>query len=200
MNFFNLRFIFVLVMKKYFIYFSILSVLVFSWCTDSNIEPTWTWEIATGWAFDSLIQEYSEDMDAPKISEENNITNEIIENDRNSESTNNSGQISEPKDTDSSWNIVEIESWEVAQAPARPKQTRFWVEECNRIIDFNLCVISKAPIENQEAMKESLQKAVESWKILANAHLREICQKTIEKETFKEVVNHYASLDDWCKY
>ncbi|MBR6907492.1 hypothetical protein IKN40_03150 [bacterium] len=45
-------------------------------------------------------------------------------------------------------------------------------------------------------MKESLQKAVESWKILANAHLREICQKTIEKETFKEVVNHYASLDD----
>ena len=139
-------------------------------------------------------------MDAPKISEENNITNEIIENERDSESTNNSGQISEPKDADSSWNIVEVESWEVAQAPTRPKQTRFWVEECNRIIDFNLCVISKAPIENQEAMKESLQKAVESWKILANAHLREICQKTIEKETFKEVVNHYASLDDWCKY
>jgi hypothetical protein len=45
-------------------------------------------------------------------------------------------------------------------------------------------------------MKESLQKAVEPWKLLANAQLREVCQKTIEKDTFKEVVAHYEALDN----
>ena len=199
MNFFKLRFIYSLLMKKYLLYFSILSVAILSWCTDSNVEQTWTWEIATSWAFDSLIQDYSEDMDAPKVQEVDNETNETVEKVENTENTNNTEEVSEQSNT-SSWNTVENESWEVTQAPTRPRQSWFWVEECNRIIDFNLCVISKAPIENQEAMKESLQKAVESRKILANAHLREICQKTIEKETFKEVVNHYESLENWCKY
>jgi hypothetical protein len=45
-------------------------------------------------------------------------------------------------------------------------------------------------------MKISLQKAVEPLKILANAQLREVCLKTIEKTTFKEVVNHYEALED----
>jgi hypothetical protein len=45
-------------------------------------------------------------------------------------------------------------------------------------------------------MKLSLQKAVEPRKILANAQLREVCQKTIDNSTFKEVVNHYESLED----
>ena len=66
MNFFKLRFIYGLVMKKYLLYFSILSVLILSWCKDSNVEQTWTWEVATSWAFDSLIQEYSESMDTPE--------------------------------------------------------------------------------------------------------------------------------------
>ena len=149
--------------------------------------------------WDSLIQEYSEDMDAP-VPEENNENNETIEKPENVENTSNTVNSSEQTPEVSTWDTVENWSWENAPAPTRRTQSWFWVEECNRIIDFNLCVISKAPIENQEAMKESLQKAVEPWKILANAQLREVCQKTIEKTTFKEVVNHYEALEDWCKY
>ena len=179
-------------MKKYLLYFSILSVLILTWCTDSNVEQTWTWEVATSWAFDSLIQEYSESMEIAESPEE---TLEKVENTEIIQDTEtNTDEIPE----NNSWETVINETWVIANEPVR--NTWFWVEECDRIIDFNLCIVSKAPIENQEPMKESLQKAVEPWKLLANAQLREICQKSIEKDTFKEVREHYESLDDWCKY
>ena len=183
-------------MKKYILYFSLFSLIILSWCWETEQPQCLTWEIASGWMWDSLIQEYSEDMDAP-IPEENN---ETIEKTEDVDNTGNTVNISKQTPEVSTWNITENWSWENTPAPTSRTQSWFWVEECNRIIDFNLCVISKAPIENQEAMKESLQKAVEPWKILANAQLREVCQKTIEKTTFKEVVNHYEALEDWCKY
>ena len=187
MNFFKLRFIYGLVMKKYLLYFSILSVLILSWCKDSNVEQTWTWEVATSWAFDSLIQEYSESMDTPEGTPE--------ETKKETQSTENTWVVNTEE---LSWN-ESAWSWEI-KAPEPVRQTWFWVEECDRIIDFNLCIISKAPVENHEAMKESLQKAVEPWKLLANAQLREVCQKAIEKDTFKEVRSHYEALEDWCRY
>ena len=82
--------LYMVLMKKYILYFSILSVLILSWCTDSNVEQTWTWEVATSWAFDSLIQEYSEDMDAPMLQEENNETKEKTENVEGTRNTGNS--------------------------------------------------------------------------------------------------------------
>ncbi len=196
MNFFKPNFTSIYLMKKYILYFSIFSLIVLSWCWETEQPQSWTWEIISGWMWDSLIQEYSEDMDTP-APEENVETTEKTEN---VEDTSNTGNNSQQTSEVSTWNTVENGSWENTPAPARKTQSWFWVEECNRIIDFNLCIISKAPIENQEAMKESLQKAVEPWKILANAQLREVCQKTIEKTTFKEVVNHYEALENWCKY
>ena len=70
------------------------------------------------------------------------------------------------------------------------------LDECNRIIDFDLCIIDKAPIENQPVMKESLQSAIESRKIMANAQLREVCKDIQMSNSFQEVVTHYEGLDN----
>ena len=164
-------------MKKYLLYFTFCALLILSWCWDSQDSQSWTWDVLS-WDINEEIQELSWGT-----TQEETVEPEATENEQTVE--------------EGTW--AEVWSWEeVEVTPAR--QAWFWVEECNKIIDFNLCVISKAPIENQELMKESLQKAVEPWKLLANAQLREVCQKTIEKDTFKEVVAHYEALDNWCKY
>jgi len=208
MNFFILSFTLTHKMKKYFLYISLLSLIILAWCweTETETPQNWTWWIETWWARDSLIQDYSEDMvkaEEPVVNTwveaTTNTTEEKVEeveevSETNSDTDTHPTQNSE----ETTWATNENLSWNITPKPAR--QSWFWVEECDRIIDFNLCVISKAPIENQETMKLSLQKAVEPRKILANAQLREVCQKTIDNSTFKEVVNHYESLEDWCQY
>lgn len=72
-----------------------------------------------------------------------------------------------------------------------PSQAWFPVELCNQIVAFNLCVISKAPIENQPVMKEQLIKVLEPWRLLADSQLREVCQQISVQESFLEVVKHY---------
>jgi len=45
-------------------------------------------------------------------------------------------------------------------------------------------------------MKESLQSAIESRKIMANAQLREVCKDIQMSNSFQEVVTHYEGLDN----
>ena len=184
-------------MRKYLLSFLILSLLILSWCWESNEIQVWTWD-STSWAFDSLIQDYSEVTSEPSIPVENTEENNGTEIPQSTSINENSEDTSSQALETNSWEAVWNGSWTITPPPVR--NTWFWVDECDRIIDFNLCVISKAPFENQEPMKESLKKAVEPWKLLATTQLREVCQKTIEKDTFKEVREHYEALDDWCKY
>ncbi len=197
-------------MKKYLLYFSIISLVFFAWCWEDNQQQTLTWDVVTWWwAMDALIQEYREDMDEKPVEQtvEQTENKEVSENKVTTENTwNVEEKAVENAENSTNENVSEVSSWENieniswTEAPKPVRESWFWIEECDRIINFDLCVISKAPIENQETMKISLQKAVEPWKILANAQLREVCLKTIEKTTFKEVVNHYEALEDWCKY
>ena len=71
---------------------------------------------------------------------------------------------------------------------------------CNSIIAFDICVISKAPIENQGVMQEQLKKSLEPRKILWGVQLHEVCQDIVQWDTFMGVVNHYASLENGCKF
>lgn len=70
--------------------------------------------------------------------------------------------------------------------------TLFPVELCNKIISFNRCIISKAPIENQAVMKQQLLKVIEPWKGVPNIQLQEICYRITQEENFQEVLSHYA--------
>ena len=70
--------------------------------------------------------------------------------------------------------------------------TLFPVELCNKIISFNRCIISKAPIENQAIMKQQLLKVIEPWKLLVDLQLQEVCYTITQQERFQEVVAHYA--------
>lgn len=100
-----------------------------------------------------------------------------------------------------SWEIL---SWGV-QTWIQLSWTRFLqikgpfpVELCNRIIAFDQCIIAKAPIENQQVMKQQLIKVIEPWRLLADAQLREICQQITVQESFLEVVKHYEKQG--CKF
>ena len=152
-----------------------LFVLVWCW-TDEESESISTWEVLTWWEYlEGLSGEIDTQLET--FDQDNSdITGEVF-----------------------SWNEQDQTVGEVIEETVA-KQSWFWVEECNRIIDFNLCVISKAPVENQPSMKESLQKAIESWTLMANAQLREVCQDAVSRESFKEVVEHYANLEDGCAY
>ncbi len=79
-------------------------------------------------------------------------------------------------------------------------QAWFPVELCNQIVALNLCVISKAPIENQPVMKAQLQKSLEPRKLLADADLRQICQDIVDQASFQEVMKHYTGTGNACTF
>ena len=81
-----------------------------------------------------------------------------------------------------------------------PPQAWFPVELCNKIVAFNLCIISKAPIENQPVMKAQLQKSLEPRKLLVDADLRQICQNIVEQASFQEVLSHYTGTGHACTF
>lgn len=164
-------------MKKYMLCWILILCLLCTGCHDNNkdYESEGSWESLTWIINDNILQSWENLVTEEKIIENNEITWDI------------------------QWSSEEKSVWEAIEETVT-KQSWFWVDECNRIIDFNLCVISKAPLENQPVMRESLQKAIESWKIMANPQLREVCQDVINSNSFIEVKNHYESLDDWCVY
>lgn len=102
--------------------------------------------------------------------------------------------VQQSENISNSWKVL---SWGV-QTWIQLSWTRFLqikgpfpVELCNRIIAFDQCIIAKAPIENQQVMKQQLIKVIEPWRLLADAQLREICQQITVQESFLEVVKHY---------
>lgn len=79
-------------------------------------------------------------------------------------------------------------------------QDWFPIKLCNQIVALNLCVISKAPLENQPVMKAQLQKSLEPRKLLADADLRQICQNIVEQTSFQEVMKHYTGTGNACSF
>ena len=170
-------------MKRYLLILFFLSCIVFSWCWNNkgNLAEEQTWEnISWSGILNDMLSDIQETTETVSSIENNQAEEMTWEQEGNEE-------------------IEEQTVWETMEQVVN-KQSRFWVDECNRIIDFDLCIIDKAPIENQPVMKESLQSAIESWKIMANAQLREVCKDIEMSNSFQEVVAHYGGLDNWCIY
>lgn len=153
-------------MKKGLVFF--LSILIFlSWCGGKTEDQTlWSGEVAT-WIEAAPVVEHGESFSSW-------------------------GVLSWGHDVVISWTVQtgnnQWGSWTVS---AHVKKRYFKAELCDQIVKFNLCVITKAPIENQPVMKKKLQEALSVWRKMADTQLNEICKDIVSDEVFLEVVEHY---------
>lgn len=77
------------------------------------------------------------------------------------------------------------------ELPISSNKERFLATECNRYWKLNLCIIEKAPLENQEIMKKRLEEKLAIWDDFALADQQKICKEVLLQEQTQEVLEHY---------
>lgn len=179
-------------MKKYMILLVLIIALLFAWCekstsTDEQEEQVESWtdlstliDISDTWVDPDDVRE----LDRPIVPETEEWT-----------------WVYEELFADTMVNTWEESlNLENQLVESTPQGVWFADSVCNQIYNFDLCIISKAPLENQEVMKEHLERAVESWKILGASDLHKVCYDIIQRDSFRDIVAHYQSIEDWCHF